>query len=45
MLLKNYYYFHQNVLPINFIDHIFKTVEKRKFYEATTIGQIKINNL
>lgn len=41
MLLKNYYYWHQNVLPINFIDNIFKTVKDRKFVEATTIGQLK----
>lgn len=41
MLLKNYYYFHQDILPINFIDNIFKTVKDRKFVEATTIGQLK----
>lgn len=41
MLLENYYYFHQDVLPVNFIDHIFKTVKDRKFVEATTIGQLK----
>jgi PKHD-type hydroxylase len=38
MLLKYYYWWHQNVLPITFIDDIFKTVKNRKFEDATTIG-------
>ena len=38
MLLKYYYWWHQDVLPITFIDDIFKTVKNRKFEDATTIG-------
>lgn len=38
MLLKYYYWWHQNMLPITFIDSIFKTVKNRKFGDATTIG-------
>tara|TARA_R100000900_G_scaffold9435_3_gene8673 strand:- start:3055 stop:3690 length:636 start_codon:yes stop_codon:yes gene_type:complete len=38
MLLKYYYWWHQNVLPVTFIDDIFKLVKDKKFQEATTIG-------
>lgn len=41
MLLKNYYYWHTDVLPITFIDQIFKAAKETKYIEAMTMGNEK----
>ena len=38
MLLKYYYYWQQNVLPVTFIDSIFKTIEEEKYEDGVTFG-------
>jgi len=38
MLLKYYYYWQQDVLPITFINNILKTVKETKLVEATTMN-------
>jgi len=41
MLLKNYYYWQQDVLPVRFIDDIFDLVKEYKMRDATTLGYKK----
>jgi len=38
MLLKYYYYWQQNVLPVTFIDNIFKTTQEAKYEDGVTFG-------
>jgi hypothetical protein len=41
MLLQYYYWWQKDVLPLRFIDHIFKTVKIKQYEEALTFGARK----
>ena len=41
MLLKNYYYWQQDVLPVRCIDDIFDLAKEYKMRDATTMGYKK----